>query len=129
VAERIARGVRAISTDLALVGPPGSALLAAAEGAGLRPIAEAFADRAYEADGSLRSRTLPGALLDGPEAVARQAVAIAVDGRIIGADGSVLELRADTLCLHGDTPGAVENAQAVRAALEAAGVRVGGIPP
>jgi UPF0271 protein len=125
VADPIARAVRAISADLALVGPPGSALLAAAEAAGLRPIAEAFADRTYEADGSLRSRSLPGALRDDPEAVARQAVSIARDGLVVTIDGSNLELHADTLCLHGDTPGAVENARAVRAALGAAGVTVG----
>ncbi len=127
VAWPIARAVRRVSAGLALVGPPGSALLAAAVAAGLRPVAEAFADRAYETDGSLRSRSLPGAVHTDPAVAARQAVAIARDRRVVAFDGSALEMQAETICLHGDTPGAVEHARAVRAALEQADVSIGAI--
>jgi UPF0271 protein len=116
VADPIARAVRRISPDLILVGPPGSALLQAAETMGLRTAAEGFADRAYEPDGSLRSRRLEGAVHTDPVAAAAQAVALAADARYA------------TLCVHGDTPGAPTIARAVRAALEAAGHRVAALP-
>lgn len=112
VAEPIARAVRRISPDLILVGPPDSALLRAGTDAGLLVAAEGFADRAYEADGSLRSRRLPGAVHAEPAVAAAQATALVADGRYA------------TLCVHGDTPGAAAIARAVRAALEAAGHRV-----
>lgn len=107
-----------------LVGPPDSELLAAGSQAGLRVAAEGFADRAYEADGSLRRRDLPGALLPTSEAVAAQALEIVLRGRAALSDGGWVNVRAETLCLHGDTPGAIENALAVRRALEGAGVTV-----
>ena len=91
---------------------------------GLAVAAEGFPDRAYEADGSLRSRSLPGAVLTDSATVAERAVAMARDGIVRTADGSEVRLQVDTLCLHGDTPGAVEHALAVRAALEGAGIRV-----
>lgn len=121
----VARAVAAVSGELALVGPPGSALLTAARAAGLRAVAEGFADRAYEADGTLRSRRLPGAVLADPAAVAVQAVRIARDRIAEAVDGTILQLPVDTLCLHGDTPGAVANARAVRLALDEAGISVG----
>jgi len=124
VAEPVASGVRRVSVGLVLVGPPGSALLAAGSAAGLAVAAEGFADRAYEPDGTLRSRRLPDALLADPDATGRQAVSIARDGLVTALDGSIVELRVDTICLHGDTPGAAANARAIRAALEAAGVEV-----
>jgi 5-oxoprolinase (ATP-hydrolysing) subunit A len=120
----IARAVRRVSPDLVLVGLAGSTLLEAGRAAGLAVAAEAFPDRAYEADGSLRSRRLPGAVLTDSDLVAERAVAMARDGVVIAIDGTTIELRADTLCLHGDTPGAVEHATAVRAALVAAAIRV-----
>jgi UPF0271 protein len=124
VARPIALAVARLDPDLALVGPPGSALLAAAAEAGLRGVAEGFADRAYEPDGTLRSRRLPGAVHADPAVAAAQAVGIAVDGRVTAADGSIIAVRADSLCVHGDSPGAVGIARAVRAALEDAGVAV-----
>ncbi len=109
----IARAVRSVSADLVLVGLAASeAMRRAADSAGLRFAAEAFADRRYAADGTLVPRSVPGAVLDDPAAVAAQAVELARAGR------------ADTLCLHGDTPGALANARAVRAALAQAGVDV-----
>jgi UPF0271 protein len=124
LAEVVAGAVRAFSTDLALVGPPGSRLLAAAEAAGLATVPEGFADRAYEPDGSLRSRRLAGAVHADPGLAAAQAVSIARDGVAKATDGSSLEVRVRTLCIHGDSPGAVEIARAVRSALETAGVEV-----
>ena len=96
----------------------------AAAAEGLRFAAEAFADRAYEKDGTLVPRGRPGAVItDSTEAAAR-AVRIVREGRVAAACGTVIALAADTLCLHGDTPGAVDHARAVRAALEAAGITV-----
>ena len=123
-AEAVARAVRRCGRDLVLVGLAGSQLLAAGQAAGLRVAAEAFPDRAYEPDGTLRSRALPGAVLTDSAAIARRAVGMARDGRAEAFDGSAIALRPDTICLHGDTPGAAEHAHAVRAALEAAGIAV-----
>jgi UPF0271 protein len=107
-----------------LVGLAASPCLEVYRRAGFRVAAEAFADRRYEADGRLRSRSLPGALLEHPEAAAEQAVSIVRSGRAVAADGSTIAIRAGTLCLHGDTPGAPAIAMAVRAALAAAGIAV-----
>ncbi|MFH1474654.1 MAG: 5-oxoprolinase subunit PxpA [Chloroflexota bacterium] len=123
VAGAVARAVSAVSPGLRLVGPPGSALLAAGASVGLTCVAEAFADRAYEADGCLRPRRLAGALLD-PVRAAAQAVSIARDGRVTSVDGTVLAVAVATICIHGDTPGAATIAAAVRRALTTAGVTV-----
>jgi 5-oxoprolinase (ATP-hydrolysing) subunit A len=116
--------VVSLDRSLRIVGPDGSALLAAAAAAGLPALAEGFCDRVYEPDGRLRSRDLPGALHSSPAAAAAQAVSIVLDGRASAADGSSVEVRAGTLCIHGDTPSAVEVAAAVRAALAEAGIGV-----
>ncbi len=92
---------------------------------GLRAVAEAFADRSYEPDGTLRSRALAGSLVPGPGAAAAQALSIVRDARVRAVDGSwVLTPGIETICVHGDTPGAVAIAQAVRDTLEAAGCRL-----
>jgi 5-oxoprolinase (ATP-hydrolysing) subunit A len=122
-AAAIARAVRRFDPSLVLVGLAGSAFVAAAQEAGLAIAEEAFADRAYEADGTLRSRALPGAVLDDPAAAAAQALAI-VRGTVTAHDGSRLAIRADTICVHGDLPGAAGRARAVRNALEAASIDV-----
>jgi UPF0271 protein len=125
LARAVARGVARASADLVLVGLASSETMRrAAEEAGLRFAAEAFADRAYEADGSLRSRKLERSMLEDPAAAARQAVRIARDGVVAAADGSEVSLRADTICLHGDHPHAVANARAVREALASARIDV-----
>ena len=123
-AATIARAVRRVSADLILVGLAGSAILQAGADAGLTTAAEAFADRAYESDGSLRSRRLPGAVLAAADAAAAQALSIVRDGRVTTDEGESVAVRADTICIHGDTPGAAEFARAVRSALEAAGVEI-----
>jgi UPF0271 protein len=122
LAEVVAEAVRAVSGELVLVGLAGSALEAAGGSAGLRVAAEAFADRAYAADGGLRSRSLPDAVHDDPAVAAAQARSIVLEGRVRADDGSWIAVRADTLCIHGDSPGAPAIAAAVRAALGEAGV-------
>jgi UPF0271 protein len=124
LADAIAEAVRAFDSSLVLFGLAGSALLAAGEAAGLRVASEVFADRAYEPDGSLASRTRPGAVLHDRPAVVARAVSMARDGHVAAADGSRVALRADTICVHGDTPGAADLARALRRGLEEAGVSV-----
>jgi UPF0271 protein len=124
VAESIATAIRRAAPDLVLVGLAGSALLDAGVAAGLQVASEAFADRAYEADGSLRSRRLDGAILATPAAAARQALGIVRDGRVTAHDGRSVAVRADTICVHGDTPGAADYVAAIRASLAKAGVTI-----
>jgi UPF0271 protein len=123
LAATIAAAIRDLDPGLVLVGMAGSASIAAGRSAGLVVAEEAFADRRYEADGTLRSRLLPGALL-GPDEAAEQAVGIARDRTVRAEDGSPLTVRADTICIHGDSPGAVAIARAVVTALGLAGIRV-----
>ena len=111
-------------TDVALFAAPNSALAEAALGAGLRVVREGFADRAYERDGTLRSRKLAGALHTDPKVAAKQALSFVRDGGVHAHDGSFLKMAVDTLCIHGDTPGAPAIAAAVREALAGAGVKV-----
>ena len=127
VAKAIVAGVKkvfAARTDVALYAPPGSAMVDAAFAAGLRVVREGFVDRAYEADGTLRSRKLAGAVHTDPQVAVKQALSFVRDGGVRAHDGSFLKLAVDTLCLHGDTPGAPAIATAVRAALVGAGVQV-----
>ena len=122
-ARAVAEGVRAFG-DLPVLGLPGSELLAAVTAAGLRAVPEAFADRGYTPAGTLVPRGRPDALLTDTAAVVDRAVRLASHGEIIAVDGTVLTVDAASLCLHGDTPGAVAHAVAVRAALADAGVAV-----
>jgi len=131
LARVLARVALEIPGDAALVGQPGSAMQQAATEVGVRYITEGFVDRAYAADGSLVPRSEPGAVLEERRLVAEQAVSIATGGGVLTPAGDRVALQVDTLCIHGDTPGAVGAARAVRAALDAAGVRVrapGGSP-
>ena len=120
-ARAVVAGVRAFG-PLPVLGLPGSRLLAAAEAAGLPAVAEAFADRGYTPEGTLVPRGQPGALLTDTDAVVARAVRLAERGELVAVDGSVLPTNAASLCLHGDTPGAVDHARAVRGALTSAGV-------
>ncbi len=122
VARAIARAAERAAPGLILVGQAGLAPLDVWRDMG-RPVApEAFADRRYEPGGTLRSRTLPDALLTSPKDAADQALRIVRGDGVVAADGSVVPLAAETICIHGDTPGAVRIAQAVRGALERAGI-------
>lgn len=124
IAELIAFTVAAIDPALEVVATPGSAMARAAARAGVPLIREGFIDRAYEPDGTLRSRSLPGAMLLDPEAAAAQALSFVRDGGVRATDGSFLSLAVDTLCIHGDSPGAARIARAVRASLDSAGIAV-----
>jgi UPF0271 protein len=124
VARALARAVASVDPALVLVGPAGTAALATWRDLGFDVRAEAFADRAYESDGRLRSRGRPGAVLEGPEDAARQAVRIARGEGALAEGGRTVPLVVDTIGLHADTPGAPAVARAVRAALEAAGIVV-----
>jgi UPF0271 protein len=123
-ANAIARAIARYDRDLILVGLAGSLLVEAGREAGLRVAREGFADRAYNADGSLRSRRLPGAVLGSPADVARQAVGMVCERTVVTYGGEELRIEVDTLCIHGDTPGASSLAQAVRGALLDAGVEI-----
>ena len=122
VAQFIGRAVQDLDPRLIMVGQTGSPALDLWRAMGLRCAAEAFADRAYESDGSLRKRTLPGALLDDPARAAVQAVNIALRHGVIAGDGSELSVKADTVCIHSDTPGSVSIAREVNRRLREAGV-------
>jgi UPF0271 protein len=129
VARAIAEGVRRFGAPLVLVGPAGSMLMEAGREAGLPVAAEAFADRRYQPDGTLVPRNRPGALLTDPEEAAEQALGVVRDGTVRAEDGSMLRLRADTLCVHGDTPGAVEIARRIRERFRQEGVEVAPLEP
>ena len=124
VARAIARGVQRAGPDLVLVGQAGSRMLEAARESGLPVAAEAFADRRYRADGTLVPRSENGAVLTDPEEAAEQAVHLARDGFVLARDGSRLEVLADTICLHGDTPGAPDIARRIRERFREEGVTV-----
>ena len=125
LAGAIARATARFSRDLALFGLASSEpMAAAAADNGLRFVPEAFADRRYLADGSLQARSEAGSVVADPAAAAAQATSIAVDATVTAVDGTDLVLRAESICCHGDTPGAVEIAVSVRRALEDAGVTV-----
>ena len=114
---------------LPLVGLPGSLSLRLATSAGLPTVTEAFADRAYAADGTLVPRREPGSVLHDPEVVAARVTRLVVEGVVEAVDGSLLPVQADSVCVHGDTPGAVAIATAVRRGLETAGVRLRAFAP
>jgi UPF0271 protein len=124
IAAVIVEAVRSFDEDLLLFAPPGSATAEAAKKVGMRVVREGFADRAYEPDGTLRSRKLPASVHADPAVAAQQAVSIARDRRVRASDGTWLPLETDTICIHGDTPGAPTIARAVRDALAGAGIEV-----
>jgi UPF0271 protein len=124
LAAAVAQTIRAVDPALIWLVPAGSAMVGAGERAGLRVASEVFADRAYDDAGNLVSRSQPGAVISDPRQCAERAVRMVVDGGIDSIGGRRVDLRADSVCVHGDTPGAVDAARAVRAALEAAGVEV-----
>ncbi|MBW8872917.1 MAG: LamB/YcsF family protein [Leifsonia sp.] len=124
-ARAVVDAVAAFDPGLALLGLAGSAVERAADEAGLRFVREAFVDRGYRSDGSLVPRTEPGALLSDVREIAGRAVRMATAGTVEAADGTVIDVTVDSLCVHGDTPGAVAMAKAVRDALTQAGIEVG----
>jgi 5-oxoprolinase (ATP-hydrolysing) subunit A len=124
LAAAIVRAITAYDRTLTLFAPPGSELTAAGRDCGLSVAREGFADRAYDRAGALVSRQLAGALLCDDEAAVTQAIRIVKDRAVVANDGTIVTMQVETLCLHGDSPGAAARAAAVRRGLEAAGIDV-----
>jgi UPF0271 protein len=124
LAEAIARAISAVDSSLKLFGLPGSKSLEAAQRLNVRVVSEAFADRAYRSDGSLVPRHEPGAVIDDEAIVVSRALAIARDRMVIAADGTRVQLDVQTICVHGDTPGAAVLASRIRNALSEAGIQI-----
>ncbi len=121
-AEAVVRAVREVDSGLPILGLPGSALLRAAEAAGLPAITEAFADRGYDSAGRLVSRRHEGAVISDPKAVVARCLRLVTQGLVTAVDGTQVPVSAASLCLHGDTPGALRLARRIRDALGQAGV-------
>lgn len=124
VADAVVRGVTLVGCAVAMYAPGASALAASARAAGLRVVAEGFLDRAYDDDGRLTPREVPGAVLHDAEAARARAIAWARTGQVVTRTGRSLSLALETLCVHGDTPDAAVIASRVREGLEASGVAV-----
>ena len=124
VADAVVEAVANYDHSMAVLGLPGSALLDAADAAGLEVAAEAFADRVYSDDGGLVDRSHPGAVLEDPRAIADRAVQRVMTQTVTTLSGRTISVPMRSLCVHGDTPGAVEIARAVRNALEAEGIGI-----
>lgn len=123
-AATVIRALRAVDADLALVCLAGSPLVEQARAAGLRAVPEAFADRAYEPNGALVSRSEPGAVLHEPALVSERMLQLVQNGTVTARDGSVVAVQAESICVHGDSPDAVGMAQAVRERLLTAGIEL-----
>ena len=123
-AQAVVDAVRAFGGDLPLLLLPGSVALAKAERAGLRAVTEAFADRGYTPDGRLVSRREEGAVLHDAAEVTERMVRLAQDGTLTAVDGSTVRIHAESICVHGDTPGAAAMAAEVRRGLEDAGITI-----
>ncbi|EJM97295.1 5-oxoprolinase subunit PxpA [Herbaspirillum sp. YR522] len=124
LASAICAAVRTFDAELSVVGLAGSELIAAARHADLNTVEEVFADRAYEADGSLVARTKPGALIDNDEDAIAQTLSMIQKKQVVAIDGSIVSVNAQTVCLHGDGPHALSFARQIRARLHAEGIAV-----
>jgi UPF0271 protein len=127
LADAVATAVAAFDRSLILCAPPGSALAQAATARGLQVAREGFADRAYRPDGTLVPRTQAGAVIASVEEVVTRAIQMIVDRSVVSADGTSIPIDVDTICVHGDTPGAAALAAWLRAGLQSAGVDVRGL--
>jgi 5-oxoprolinase (ATP-hydrolysing) subunit A len=123
-AAAVAEAVRLVDATLPVLGMAGSVFFEEASRLGLRCVAEAFADRAYQSDGRLVSRREPGAVLHDPTEIADRVAAMVDSGRVAAIDGTTVELDVESVCVHGDSPGAVQIATAVRERLNAAGTDI-----
>jgi UPF0271 protein len=124
LARAVAEAVRDFDPALVLVGLSGSELVRAGQAAGLACASEVFADRGYEPDGSLTPRGLPGAMIEDEDQAVARVLRMVLEGKVAGRDGADLEIRADTVCIHGDQPKALAFARRLREALERAGVAI-----
>lgn len=124
LAEGICKAIYSIDHELIFMGLAGSVMLEAAERIGLKTASEVFADRAYNDDGSLVARSKPGAVIHDPEAAVARAVKMAKEGKVISINGKEIDIRADSICVHGDNPKAIETVIKLRNALIEQGVEV-----
>ncbi len=124
LADSIARAVRDVDSALMLFGLSGSALISAGRACGLQTVSEVFADRAYRADGSLVPRASPNATISDPQLAAQRALNMVQHAQVAAEDGAPVSVTVDTICIHGDTPGAAAMANAIRSALRDAAVLV-----
>lgn len=124
IAKAIAEGVREVDVELILVGLAGSVWIKVGQQVGLRVASEVFADRALNPDGTLVLRSQPGAVIQDPEEAIAASLRMVIEEKAIAINGQEIPIRADTICLHSDTPGAVELARKIRERMEAAGVEV-----
>jgi UPF0271 protein len=124
LADAIARAIEAADDSLIMFGLPNSPMIDAGKAAGLRVAAEGFADRSYQPDGSLTPRPREGAVIHDPAAVVARAVRMATEGIVLTPNGKEIALAIDTICVHGDTPGAADLTKQIRVALRTAGVDV-----
>ena len=124
LAAAIAEGVKEVDPDLILVVLAGSQAVEVARNAGLRVARECFADRAVNPDGTLVSRSIPGSVIEDVSEAVERSLMMVTEGRVKAVNGSIIDFEADTICLHGDTPGTVEMAKALRSELDRAGVEV-----
>lgn len=124
LADAIARAIRAFDAALVMFVLPGTEMERAGREGGLPIALEGFADRAYEPDGSLTPRSKPGAVIHDPDAVVQRGVRMVRDGIVLTTDGREIPMKIDTICVHGDTPGAAELTRRLRAGFESAGIRV-----
>lgn len=124
VAETLVRAVKAVNRDLLFLALPHTESEAAAERAGLRVAREIFADRAYDDRGMLVPRRVDGSVLKDADAAAERVLRMVTEGELVSINGNRIKVRMDSVCVHGDTPGAVKMAQAVRETLERAGVKI-----
>lgn len=122
LARAIAEAVALFDSSMILLAPPASKLIEAGEALGLRTACEVFADRAYRADGTLLPRSMPGAVFTDAEEIAARARRMVCEGKVTTVSGEDLSLRADSICVHGDNPAALEAVRAIRKELDAAGV-------
>ena len=124
IARAVAEGIREVDEELILVGLAGSPWIKVGQRIGLRVASEVFADRALNPDGTLVPRSQPGAVIKDLEKVVAASLKMVLEGKAVAVTGKEIQIRADTICLHGDTPGAVELARNLRARMDAAGVDV-----
>jgi UPF0271 protein len=124
LADTLVRAIRRLDPALRVFALAGSALLKSAEQAGLRAVSEVFADRAYQPDGRLVPRDRPGGVIHEEAEAAVRAAGMALHETVVAVDGTSVTVRADTICIHGDTPGAASLARRVRERLDAAGITV-----
>lgn len=124
LAEGICLGIRAAAPDTVVLGLSGSEMIRAAEAVGLKAANEVFADRAYQSDGTLVPRKQPGAMIEDEEEAIARVIRMVTQGKVRANDGADISIRADSVCVHGDNPRALDFTSRIRKALEAAGVEV-----